>query len=169
MGVVPEEIRSSLPHFPGGRGVDYGFLHHPSISIFSRLEHVSQLFQHRRMRSVCSALLSTVVHVQPLNLLERLDVALVTDVVPFRRRCRGDGERGLKLVDEDLIAEPKMRRTWNTLQEEARACRHPLIKHHAVQVAGVDVDVVVVSSPEEVREFTLGGIDVVEVVERGRP
>ena len=121
------------------------------------------------MRGVRPAFFSAVVHVQTLNPLEHLDDALVTDVASFRRRCRGDGKKGLQLVDEDLIAEPKMRRTWNTLQEEARACRHLLIKHHAVQVAGVDVDVVVVSSPEEVREFTLGGIDVVEVVERGRP
>ena len=76
--------------------------------------------------SLRPALLSAVIHVQTLNLLERPDDALVADVVPFRRRYRGDGEKGLKLADEDLTAEPKVRRTWNALQEEARACGRSL-------------------------------------------
>ena len=121
------------------------------------------------MRGVRPALLSAVAHVQTPNPLERLDDSLVADLVPFTRWCRGDGERGLKLVDEDLTAEPEVRRTWNALQEEAHDCRRSLVRSHAVQIDGVDVGAFVVASPEGARGLTLGGIGVVEVFEQGRP
>ena len=81
----------------------------------------------------------------------------------------GDGERGLKLADEDLTAEPEVRRTWNALQEEAHDCRRSLVRSHTVQIDGVDVGAFVVASPEGARGLTLGGIGVVEVFEQGRP
>ena len=122
------------------------------------------------MLGECPALLSAVEHVQALISTERLDVALVTDMAPFMRRYRGDGEKGLWLVDEDHIAEHEVGRAWNALQEEARACQRPLVKSQTSQVAGVDVDIVeAVTNSGEVYVLVLGGSDVVEAGERGWP
>ena len=51
---------------------------------------------------------------QALFPLERLDDALVTDVLPFLGRWGGYGEQGLDLVDEDATVEPKAGCTWNS-------------------------------------------------------
>ena len=110
-------------------------------------------------RQVCGQsepLLSAVVHVQALIPLGRLGAVLGTDVVPMRSRCMRDGVKGLELVDEDVFVEPKVGRAWNALHEEARARRSPLAESQAISAAGVDVDAVVVTDPEEVCELALG-------------
>ena len=70
-------------------------------------------------------------------------------MVSMRNRRRGDDEKGPELIDEGAFVEPKARRAWNALHEEARARRSPLVESQAIPVAGVGVDVAIVTGPED--------------------